>query len=520
MCIHAEDCKLVYDVIAEKPSTRPNRKLRVGYVSYNGSKWIEAIQTLSKEAEVVDLTGKYPGVELNMEIIVDHFMCRVKEDMNDYLATLESFPVKTMEDIVQFNKDNAVLVKLETYDQSYLEKSLVSPTYRSNQTYCDEIKAKYRALGRTGGGGIDTILDENKLDLYLDARAIVSGTAGLAGYPASKVLAAGVLVGVVVVDDGGAATLIHRGRLDVGSATMATSKTTSTTAPKHGIRQGSTQQRASHCASCSTQHSAQHAASPCRLLWLLLLLRCPWCSRLGCCCTKSSTTCCCSCRGSWVCRWVARWGRVTALLWWVSSRLLWGVSSRLLWGVTSRLLWGITTLRGWVAALAWRVVPSRLLRRVAVWLLLLLWGVGALLWWITTLFRGVCTWRGVALLGWVAILLWGIVALRRVATLGRGVGSWRCLTTSSWCPALLLWGITPRLALGTHAPMILRWVWACCCTARLASCGVTARLASGRVTARLAGRWVTARLTSRWVTTMRCCSGRLPIWLPVRRLGC
>jgi len=108
------------------------------------------------------------GFAMPKEISDDQFnvlLYEFKDGVNTYLASLENAKVKTLSDVIEFNKKNAVTA-MPFFKQEILEKANAKGGLDSDEY----LQALQRMKQTAGSDGIDKALRENKLD------AIVSPT--------------------------------------------------------------------------------------------------------------------------------------------------------------------------------------------------------------------------------------------------------------------------------------------------------------------------------------------------------
>ncbi|MBA3913426.1 MAG: amidase [Acidobacteriales bacterium] len=119
-------------------------------------------------AEIIDPAdlpthGKFDDTELTV------LMYELKADLNTYLAGRTGIPVHSLQDVIEFNQNNAAK-EMPYFGQDIFEKAQAKGPLTSKE-YTDALAADQR-LSRTEG--IDAIMDQHKLD------AIFAPTAGAA----------------------------------------------------------------------------------------------------------------------------------------------------------------------------------------------------------------------------------------------------------------------------------------------------------------------------------------------------
>ncbi|HWJ82857.1 MAG TPA: amidase family protein [Nocardioides sp.] len=142
------------------------------------------------------------------EVLV--LLAELRSGLADYLATRPGDVPRTLEEVVDFNRERAS-AELAHFGQSLFEKALAGPAAGSPK----HLAARARGIAATRAGGIDQVLEEHSLDAlvtpsYAPASPIdlvnpesfpgaCSGPAAVAGYPLLTVpseLAAGLPVAV------------------------------------------------------------------------------------------------------------------------------------------------------------------------------------------------------------------------------------------------------------------------------------------------------------------------------------
>lgn len=114
-----------------------------------------------------------------------------KQDLNSYLAELVESPVRSLEQVIQFNIKHASLEELQVYDQANFIAAEATTGYNS-QAYKDAVKMDRRLTKR----GIDKAMKKHKLDAVIAASlSDITRIAAIAGYPGISV-PAGYIQGV------------------------------------------------------------------------------------------------------------------------------------------------------------------------------------------------------------------------------------------------------------------------------------------------------------------------------------
>jgi len=138
-----------------------------------------------------------PDWQLPKEIFDDQFnvfLYEFKYGVNKYLASLPNPPVKTLKDVIEFNKQNAATA-MPYFKQEILEKAEAKGGLDTDEY----VKALERMKRESGPEGIDKLMNENNLDAIVaptDSAAWVtdlvngdhfiggsSSPAAMAGYP-------------------------------------------------------------------------------------------------------------------------------------------------------------------------------------------------------------------------------------------------------------------------------------------------------------------------------------------------
>ncbi|KAJ5724815.1 amidase signature enzyme [Penicillium malachiteum] len=117
------------------------------------------------------------GEDYNLQVVVSE----VRDSVNAYLSTLISSPMKSLEDIIQFNKEKPE--PQAGIDQKYLiqcQENNMSPDI------ANEARMAMRKV--VGEDGIDKVLNEFGLDVIISPMdSPISTVAALAGYPSATV---------------------------------------------------------------------------------------------------------------------------------------------------------------------------------------------------------------------------------------------------------------------------------------------------------------------------------------------
>lgn len=139
----------------------------------------EAIAVLQKQGAViieVNFTEKYNTIsDMEFNLLKYEF----KDGLNQYLAQSRG-PMKSLEDIIRFNRENAKLV-MPSFQQEIMEDAqakgnLNTPEYLTDKTRLLEMK-KY----------IDDLMESNHLDVLCGASSGAYSPAAVAGYPSITV---------------------------------------------------------------------------------------------------------------------------------------------------------------------------------------------------------------------------------------------------------------------------------------------------------------------------------------------
>ncbi len=187
------------------------RKTYWGYSPHADGAAERALALLAAEgATIVDNTDL---PELKDEVWEDELLVLLAEfraEVADYLATRAGDVPRTLEELVEFNREHAS-TELAHFGQSFFDRALAGPIAGSPE----HLAARSRGVAATRAGGIDRVLDEHALDAlvtpsYAPASPIdlinpetfaggCTGPTAVAGYPLITVpseLAAGLPVAV------------------------------------------------------------------------------------------------------------------------------------------------------------------------------------------------------------------------------------------------------------------------------------------------------------------------------------
>jgi amidase len=136
-------------------------KKAMGFSDKVDTLFLEAVEILRKNgAEVIDI--EFPKGENYGEASFEVMLYEYKDGINKYLSGLdESVPVKTMTELISYNKSDSV--ELKYFDQKLLiladqKGDLNSPEYK---------KALELMLKATRENGIDMVMNKNKLDAII-----------------------------------------------------------------------------------------------------------------------------------------------------------------------------------------------------------------------------------------------------------------------------------------------------------------------------------------------------------------
>ena len=202
LCRHPEDCRKVVNVIRKDtpkiinscfkdPVTGKKRVCRVGY---NGPSTYEDYPSPPLDDAIKQrlLKAGVELVELNMtdiyifsdstpsDVIDNHFMCRFKVELQNYLSKVTNTKIKTLQDVIDFNNKNADAELIPEYGQDILIAANNAKTVVSDPAFCLSQLNRYRATKPY----IANLISKNKLDaIVMNDFEWVVWLAGLSGYP-------------------------------------------------------------------------------------------------------------------------------------------------------------------------------------------------------------------------------------------------------------------------------------------------------------------------------------------------
>lgn len=134
----------------------------------------DAFKVLEERGATLVYGADLPHLECDIDILLYEF----EQCINHYLSTCSpALKIRTLRDIVEYN--NAHPDETLKYGQSILEDAL----YKTSGTLTDPkyIYSRLEALRKSQKDGIDRVLKENNLDLYVAPG--LSDASPISGYP-------------------------------------------------------------------------------------------------------------------------------------------------------------------------------------------------------------------------------------------------------------------------------------------------------------------------------------------------
>lgn len=137
-------------------------------------KAIKDLKSLGAKVKEVKLGDK--AFEINYTNVLVH---GYKKDVNEYLKDIGSKDIKTIEDIIKFNKED--LKNRAAYGQDLIEMA------EENKFTDEEIKKEIKNNRKSTGDAIDKVLKDEDVEVLLTLSNYLSGVYAPAGYPAITV---------------------------------------------------------------------------------------------------------------------------------------------------------------------------------------------------------------------------------------------------------------------------------------------------------------------------------------------
>lgn len=148
-----------------------------------------------KGAVLVDNLDNANISKINSIDEVIAMLAEFKISVNNYLEELVSSPVRSLSDVIAFNKKNSDLERVKKYGQDYLLAAEATNGIGKVE------KEAVKNLNRASKDGFERLMKEKKLDAVVAAGAGVSGVLAIGGFPGISVPAAydakGVPIGIV-----------------------------------------------------------------------------------------------------------------------------------------------------------------------------------------------------------------------------------------------------------------------------------------------------------------------------------
>ncbi|WFD10933.1 amidase family protein [Tepidibacter hydrothermalis] len=137
-------------------------------------KVVQDLKNLGAEVKEVELGDEAFNINY-MNVLLHGY----KNDVNQYLKNIGSNDIKTIEDVVKFNKED--LENRAAYGQGLIEMA-------QEKNFTDEeIKKEIENNRKVSGEAIDKVLKDNDIEVLLTLSNYISGVYAPAGYPAITV---------------------------------------------------------------------------------------------------------------------------------------------------------------------------------------------------------------------------------------------------------------------------------------------------------------------------------------------